>query len=88
MKKLLLAVTACASLIPFSPAAAQGIYFEFGDSPRYYDEDSPRLYRAPPRYYRDRYYPSRYEPQRCWRQPYQVRSHNHEITRYRTVCAD
>jgi len=43
------------------------------------------------RYYRDHY--TRYDHdrrhvryQRCWKQPYQVRSHHHEITKYRTVC--
>ncbi|KQV84054.1 hypothetical protein ASC90_00570 [Rhizobium sp. Root1220] len=88
MKKLLLATAiAAATLLSAVQASAQGIYFEFGDSPRYYD-DSPRLYRAPPRYYRDRYEGSRYERQRCWKEPYQVRSHNHEITKYRTVCRD
>jgi len=87
MKKLLLAVVTGACLMGISPAAAQGIYFEFGERPRYYD-DSPRLYRAPPPYYRDRYYGSRYDRPRCWRQPYEVRRNGHYVTRYRTVCRD
>ena len=87
MKRLIIAVAGLAALLASAPAEAQGIYFEFGSGDsRYYDDPPPpRYYRYGPRY-RDDYRPRYAYRDVCWRVPYQHRSHNHYITRYRTVC--
>ncbi|KQV83200.1 hypothetical protein [Rhizobium sp. Root1220] len=91
MRKLIIAVAGLATLLVTAPAFADGVYFEFGSGgPRYYDDPPPPRYRQAPRYAYD---DDRYERprrggyrERCWEQPYEQRSHNHYITKYRTVC--
>jgi len=87
MTRLIIAVAGLAALLASAPAEAQGIYFEFGSGDsRYYDDPPPpRYYRYGPRY-RDYDRPRYAYRDACWRVPYQHRSHNHYITRYRTVC--
>lgn len=93
MRKLVVAAAGLASLLVSAPAFADGVYFEFGSGPRYYDDPPPpRYYRHGPRYAYDDdgddYYRPRYARQVCWDQPYQKKSHHHYITKYRTVCRD
>ncbi|MBW9117454.1 hypothetical protein JNB88_27925 [Rhizobium cauense] len=93
MRKLIVTAVGLATLLVSAPAFADGIYFEFGSGPRYYDDPPPRYYRQAPRYaYDDDYYnydrPRYAYRQRCWQEAYQKKRHHHYITKYRTVCRD
>ncbi len=85
MKKLIaVAAIALTSLAATAaPSFADSVRVIIG-TPGYHDDYRPSYrHGPPPRYWRDRQYSSY---QRCWKEPYQVRSHHHEITKYKTVC--
>ncbi|WP_081647314.1 hypothetical protein [Rhizobium grahamii] len=84
MNKFIIAAAFAVSsfAVTAAPSYADSVTIRIGE-PGYHGHSSNRYYDN--RYYRDRdRHHVRYD--RCWKQPYQVRSHHHEITKYRTVC--
>ncbi|KQV63973.1 hypothetical protein [Rhizobium sp. Root1220] len=82
MKRLIVAAAIAVSSIvaTTAPSYADSLTIRIGEQGR---SNYPNYHRAD-NYRNDHHHRVRYD--RCWKEPYQVRSHNHEITKYRTVC--
>lgn len=82
MKRLIIAAALAASSIAATtvPSYADSVTIRVGEP----GHNNHPFYRDHYRHdYRDH---RRIRYDRCWKQSYQVRSHHHEITKYRTVC--